>query len=99
MIRTEERAGQERRGDGQGQGPRQEGRRGGGGSQTQDATGQAADQASQTVENGGGGETPNATKAAEQKAEELGVDLSQVTGSGAEGRITVKDVTNAANRG
>ncbi|CAN5811387.1 hypothetical protein BH20ACT11_BH20ACT11_09360 [soil metagenome] len=76
MIRTEERAGQERRGDGQGQGPRHGGRRGGGGSQTQDATGQAADQASQTVENGGGGETPNATEAAEQKAEELGVDLS-----------------------
>ena len=71
---------------------------GSGGSQTQDATGQAADQASQTVENGGGGETPNATKAAEQKAEELGVDLSQVKGSGAEGRFTVKDVMNAANR-
>jgi pyruvate/2-oxoglutarate dehydrogenase complex dihydrolipoamide acyltransferase (E2) component len=51
------------------------------------------------VENGGGGETPNATNAAEQKAEELGVDLSQVKGSGAEGRITVKDVMNAANRG
>jgi len=35
---------------------------------------------------------------AAQQAQELGVDLSQVQGSGAEGRITVKDVTSAANQ-
>ena len=42
---------------------------------------------------------PECYESREQKAEELGVDLSQVKGSGAEGRITVKDVMNAANRG
>jgi pyruvate/2-oxoglutarate dehydrogenase complex dihydrolipoamide acyltransferase (E2) component len=41
---------------------------------------------------------PNATQAAEQKAQELGVDLSQVQGSGAEGRITVRDVIAASNQ-
>ena len=42
---------------------------------------------------------PECYESREQKAEELGVDLSQVKGSGPEGRITVKDVMNAANRG
>jgi len=59
------------------------------------AAGQAAQQA-------GGGQQqqqqPNATQAAENKAQELGVDLSQVQGSGAEGRITVRDVISAANQ-
>jgi hypothetical protein len=40
-----------------------------------------------------------ATPAAERKAEDLGVDLSQVEGTGSGGRITVKDVTGAANQG
>jgi pyruvate/2-oxoglutarate dehydrogenase complex dihydrolipoamide acyltransferase (E2) component len=31
-----------------------------------------------------------------KKAEELGVDLSQITGSGLDGRITLKDVVTAA---
>jgi pyruvate/2-oxoglutarate dehydrogenase complex dihydrolipoamide acyltransferase (E2) component len=39
-----------------------------------------------------------ATDAAKRKAEELGVDLCQVEGSGANGRIRVKDVLNAATR-
>ena len=39
-----------------------------------------------------------ATPAAERKAEDLGVDLSQIEGTGSGGRITVKDVTAAANR-
>jgi pyruvate/2-oxoglutarate dehydrogenase complex dihydrolipoamide acyltransferase (E2) component len=39
-----------------------------------------------------------ATPAAERKAEDLGVDLSQIEGTGSGGRITVKDVTEAANR-
>jgi pyruvate/2-oxoglutarate dehydrogenase complex dihydrolipoamide acyltransferase (E2) component len=38
-----------------------------------------------------------ATPAAERKAEDLGVDLSQIEGTGSGGRITVKDVTEAAN--
>jgi pyruvate/2-oxoglutarate dehydrogenase complex dihydrolipoamide acyltransferase (E2) component len=37
-----------------------------------------------------------ATSAAERRAEELGVDLSQVRGTGSGGRITVKDVQRAA---
>ena len=39
-----------------------------------------------------------ATPAAERKAEDLGVDLSQIEGTGSGGRITVKDVTAAANQ-
>jgi pyruvate/2-oxoglutarate dehydrogenase complex dihydrolipoamide acyltransferase (E2) component len=41
-------------------------------------------------------EEPDATNAAKQKAEALGVNLSEVRGSGADGRITLKDVTKAA---
>ncbi len=37
-----------------------------------------------------------ATPAAERKAEELGVDLSRVEGTGSGGRITVKDVQSTA---
>jgi pyruvate/2-oxoglutarate dehydrogenase complex dihydrolipoamide acyltransferase (E2) component len=43
-------------------------------------------------------EEPNATGAARQRAEELGIDLSQMEGSGAGGRITVRDVMSAANQ-
>ena len=39
-----------------------------------------------------------ATPAAERKAEELGVDLTQIEGTGSGGRITVKDVTEAADQ-
>jgi pyruvate/2-oxoglutarate dehydrogenase complex dihydrolipoamide acyltransferase (E2) component len=39
-----------------------------------------------------------ATPAAERKADELGVDLSQIEGTGSGGRITVKDVTEAAKQ-
>ncbi len=45
------------------------------------------------------GGNPEATDAAKQKAEELGVDLWQVEGSGTDGRIIVADVLSAANRG
>jgi pyruvate/2-oxoglutarate dehydrogenase complex dihydrolipoamide acyltransferase (E2) component len=50
---------------------------------------------------GEGGEQKDkaqATPAAERKAEELGVDLSQIEGTGSGGRITVKDVTGAAKQ-
>jgi pyruvate/2-oxoglutarate dehydrogenase complex dihydrolipoamide acyltransferase (E2) component len=43
-------------------------------------------------------EEPDATGAARQRAEQLGVDLSEVEGSGAGGRITVKDVVSAASQ-
>jgi len=41
------------------------------------------------------GEKPDAAR---QKAEKLDVDLSQVEGCGARGRIIVKEVVSAANR-
>jgi pyruvate/2-oxoglutarate dehydrogenase complex dihydrolipoamide acyltransferase (E2) component len=41
-------------------------------------------------------EEVQATPAAKRKAEELGVDLSQVEGTGSGGRITVRDVQSAA---
>jgi ATP-dependent Clp protease ATP-binding subunit ClpC len=44
-------------------------------------------------------EEPDATEAAQHKAAELGVDLSQVEGSGAGGRITIRDVQRVANLG
>jgi pyruvate/2-oxoglutarate dehydrogenase complex dihydrolipoamide acyltransferase (E2) component len=64
--------------------------------QAQEAAGGVAQQAA-----GGGGqeEEPDATEGARQKADELGVDLSQVQGSGAGGRITIKDVQSAAKQG
>jgi hypothetical protein len=40
-----------------------------------------------------------ATSAAERRAEDLGVDISEVEGTGSGGRITIKDVTGAANQG
>src|SRR5215207_3895355 len=40
-----------------------------------------------------------ATFAAERRAEDLGVDISEVEGTGSGGRITIKDVTGAANQG
>ncbi len=43
-------------------------------------------------------EKAQATPAAERKAQDLGVDLSQIEGTGSGGRITVKDVTEAANQ-
>ena len=42
------------------------------------------------------GDDPAATKAANERAEELGVDLASVTGTGLNGRITVGDVEDAA---
>jgi pyruvate/2-oxoglutarate dehydrogenase complex dihydrolipoamide acyltransferase (E2) component len=41
-------------------------------------------------------EEPKATEAATRKARELGVDLSGLEGTGAGGRIVVRDVTRAA---
>lgn len=67
----------------------------------QQAAGQAAEsadgavkEASEAVEGaaGNGSGEVNATNAAQRKAEELGVDLGQIEGSGAGGLITIRDV-------
>ena len=55
----------------------------------------AVDQATQqagSVAAGNGDEGPKATNAARRKAEDLGIDLSQIQGSGAGGLITIRDV-------
>ena len=56
------------------------------------AADQLLDQTAETT-NGAGAKQARATTAARRKAEELGVDLSQVEGSGSGGLITIKDVT------
>jgi pyruvate dehydrogenase E2 component (dihydrolipoamide acetyltransferase) len=79
----------------------------------QGAVGQAAGQAVQGAQDvaggaaaqqaGGGrgaqGQQSQATSGASQKAEELGVDLSEVEGTGPGGRITLKDVKSATENG
>jgi pyruvate/2-oxoglutarate dehydrogenase complex dihydrolipoamide acyltransferase (E2) component len=45
-----------------------------------------------------GDEKPGATPAAVRRAEELGIDFSSTKGTGASGRILVKDVEAAASR-
>src|SRR5215208_5047134 len=64
-------------------------------SQQQDS-GDAAEQVTEqvgSVAGGNGDEGPKATNAARRKAEDLGVDLSQIQGSGAGGLITIRDVS------
>ena len=61
--------------------------------QAQEAGGQVAGQVAEGIR-----DEPDATETARQRAEELRVDLSQIEGSGAKGRITVKDVTRAAHQ-
>lgn len=56
---------------------------------------QAAQQATQTGSGDGSGQGPQATNAALRKAEELGVDLSRIEGTGANGLITVRDIVKA----
>ena len=62
--------------------------------QAQNAAGQAAQQGQQAA-GGGGAEEPRATNAARRRAQELGVDLSQIQGTGAGGLITLRDVTGS----
>jgi pyruvate/2-oxoglutarate dehydrogenase complex dihydrolipoamide acyltransferase (E2) component len=59
-----------------------------------DVTQQADGAAGQAADENGSGE-PKATEAAKQKAQEMGVDLSQIEGSGANGLITIKDVVSS----
>ena len=53
---------------------------------------QAVQEVGEVADSENGTEAPNATNAAQRRAEELGVDLSALQGSGAGGLITVKDV-------
>jgi pyruvate/2-oxoglutarate dehydrogenase complex dihydrolipoamide acyltransferase (E2) component len=73
--------------------------------QTLDESGQVSeeeavvDEADTAVEVGEQKTEVNATPAAERRAEDLGVDLSQIEGTGSGGRITARDVIGAANQG
>jgi pyruvate/2-oxoglutarate dehydrogenase complex dihydrolipoamide acyltransferase (E2) component len=60
---------------------------------------EAVGEASTLGEAGEQKDKAQATPAAERKAEDLGVDLSQIEGTGSGGRITVKDVMGAAKQG
>jgi pyruvate/2-oxoglutarate dehydrogenase complex dihydrolipoamide acyltransferase (E2) component len=59
---------------------------------------EAVGEASTSGEAGEQKDKAQATPAAERKAEDLGVDLSQIGGTGSGGRITVKDVREAAKQ-
>ena len=73
--------------------------------QAQQVAGQATDQAGQVagqaqdaagqVTDGGGAEEPRATNAARRRAEQLGIDLSTIEGTGSGGLITIKDVSGS----
>ena len=63
--------------------------------QVAEQAGDAVDQVAGQVDQAAGDGGPRATTAARRRAEELGVDLSKVQGSGAGGLITLKDVTGA----
>jgi pyruvate/2-oxoglutarate dehydrogenase complex dihydrolipoamide acyltransferase (E2) component len=60
------------------------------GAETQDASPSPSDEDAKHTEE------PQATNAATRKARELGVDLSGIQGTGAGGRIVVRDVTRSA---
>lgn len=74
---------------------------GGAQEQASGAAGQVTEQSdgaaggAQDAAGGNGSGEPKATNAAKRKAEEMGVDLSQITGSGAGGLITIKDVVGS----
>ena len=50
----------------------------------------------QAGEEGAAEEAPRASEAAQRRAEEMGLDLSQIEGTGSGGLITLKDVTSLA---
>ena len=64
--------------------------------QVQDTAGQAVGQAQQAAgQAAGGDEEPRVTNAARRKAQELGVDLSTIRGTGSGGLITLNDVVGS----
>ena len=62
--------------------------------QAQDTAGQAVQRGKQAA-GGDGAEEPKATNAAKRKAEQMGLDLSTIQGTGSGGLITIKDVTGS----
>jgi pyruvate/2-oxoglutarate dehydrogenase complex dihydrolipoamide acyltransferase (E2) component len=72
---------------------------GGAAQQAQDTAGQAAQQGQQAVgqaaQQAGGGQEPRATNAARRRAQEMGIDLSTVEGTGSGGLITINDVVGS----
>src|ERR671913_1128154 len=72
---------------------------GGAAQQAQETAGQAAQQGQQAVgqaaQQAGGAEEPRATNAARRRAQELGIDLSTIEGTGSGGLITISDVVNS----
>ena len=71
---------------------------GGAAQQAQETVGQATEQAQQAAGEATGGdeaEEPKATNAAKRKANEMGVDLSTVEGTGSGGLITINDVVGS----
>jgi pyruvate/2-oxoglutarate dehydrogenase complex dihydrolipoamide acyltransferase (E2) component len=70
--------------------------------ETQDPAGQATEESGgqdQPGEQAVGNPEPKVTHAAAKKAEELGIDLSEIEGSGPDGSITIRDVRSAAEQG
>ena len=69
--------------------------------QAQDAAGGAVQQAQDTAgqaqqaAGGDGAEEPRATNAARRRAEQLGLDLSTIQGTGSGGLITIRDITDS----
>ena len=63
-----------------------------------DGTTEQGDGQDQQGEQAGGNQEPKVTHAAAQKAEELGIDLSEIEGSGPDGSITIRDVRRAAQQ-
>lgn len=63
----------------------------------QEPEAQAAAQTGAAAESDASEERVEATEAAERRADELDVDLSEVEGSGTEGRVTVEDVEEEAD--
>ena len=67
--------------------------------QAQDAASGAVQQAQDTAGQAAGGdgteEEPRATNAARRRAEQLGLDLSTIQGTGSGGLITIRDVTGS----
>jgi len=64
--------------------------------QAQDTAGQAAGQAQDAAGQAAGGEgEPRATNAARRRAEQLGIDLSTIQGTGSGGLITIRDVAGS----
>ena len=63
---------------------------------TRTATSESGTGQTRGAQSGSAADEVEATEAAERKAEELGVDLSEVEGTGLEGQVVVEDVEDAS---